>query len=894
MLPPITALCFFSLLYHFTLLAASADLPFPYVPLDNITLDCGSDTDHIIAGRTWTAETRSKLLLVEHKNTSVTATAAERPTSADWVPYGTARLSRFPFTYSFPVTAGPKFVRLYFYPASYLNFSSSNSFFTVKADKFTLLSNFSAGLHAQAEESKVFYREFCLYVEDHQRLNITFIPTPHMPGSFAFINGIEIVSMPHNLYYNVTNAEGIRYVGDSKLLPIDSSFALELMYRLNVGGKNISPQDDTGLYRNWLADNDYLTDARPSSTPSNYTIQLTYDSFTRYSAPDQVYQTARTMGDTNINMKYNLTWEFQVDSGFSYFLRLHFCEFQPLILEENDRVFEIFIADQVAEPHADVIYWSHGNGIPVKQDYLVLIGAKGGEKVQNISVKLHPKDWRKTNYPDAILNGLEIFKLSSSDNLGAPNPDLPPMSPPIDAQSTSNRTKSKSNRTRLAAIIAGSASGIAVLCLLALVVFRRRLRVKDSRYSYKASKLGPFSFTSTKSSKTQKSSLPADLCHHFSLAEIKSATNNFDKVFIIGIGGFGNVYKGFIDGGATPVAIKRLNPESQQGANEFKTEIEMLSQLRHLHLVSLIGYCYEDGEMILVYDYMAHGTLRDHLYKTNNPPLLWKQRLEICIGAARGLQYLHSGANHTIIHRDVKTTNILLDEKWVAKVSDFGLSKIGPTNMTKTHISTVVKGSFGYVDPEYYRLQQLTEKSDVYSFGVVLCEVLCAKPPVNKTISQKPVSLAESFRQCHRKGMLNEIIDPHLDGKITPNCLKKFSEVTVSCLLDKGVERPSMGDVVWGLEFALRLQQSTTGDSVEFGKSETQVESINEESPLKDPSVGDDSDDLFSTTNGFVINSRVGGMTTTSSSDGQSFGSNKSDALMSAAVFSEIMNAKGR
>ncbi|KAK6279967.1 hypothetical protein POUND7_020234, partial [Theobroma cacao] len=376
------------------------------------------------------------------------------------------------------------------------------------------------------------------------------------------------------------------------------------------------------------------------------------------------------------------------------------------------------------------------------------------------------------------------------------------------------------------------------------------------------------------------SNLPSDICRHFSLSEIKAATNNFDTVFIIGVGGFGNVYKGFINGGATAVAIKRLNPESQQGAIEFKTEIQLLSQLRYLHLVSLIGYCNDDNEMILVYDFMAHGTLRDHLYNTDNPHLPWKQRLEICIGAARGLHYLHSGAKHTIIHRDVKTTNILLDEKWVAKVSDFGLSKVGPTNMSKAYVSTVVKGSFGYLDPEYYRRQQLTEKSDVYSFGVVLCEVLCARPPISRIAEKGQVNLAMWAQKCHRNGTFYQIIDPFLRGKIAPECLKKYAEVAMSCLHDEGIQRPSMNDVVWGLEFALQLQESAE-EEIKHGGAENEIDAEDDAPRFKQYDLGDDSGSGFSS---FVI----------TPGDEHSPSTKDSEVIISGAVFSELRNPQGR
>ncbi|KAI5312398.1 hypothetical protein L3X38_041571 [Prunus dulcis] len=483
------------------------------------------------------------------------------------------------------------------------------------------------------------------------------------------------------------------------------------------------------------------------------------------------------------NQLYNLTWMFPVDPKFYYLVRLHFCEFESVITQTRIRQFQIYIANIKAKL-MDVIRLSGGNGIPMYKDYLVFMPA-GSEKKVNLSITLKaiPILWLSRT-SDAILNGLEIFKVNDTmGNLAGPNPNPPPTTPHTAIQS----------RTR-------------------------RPQIKETRRNY-----GHATRRATNKTKCPGSSLPSALCHCFSLGEIQAATQNFNDICIIGRGGFGNVYKGHIDGRATPVAIKRLKPGSSQGAHEFKTEIKMLSHLRHRHLVSLIGYCADGGEMILVYDFMDQGTLSDHLYHKDNPSLPWEQRLEICIGAARGLHYLHKEAMCTIIHRDVKSTNILLDKKWVAKVSDFGLSKMGTTTMSNAHISTVVKGSFGYLDPEYYRRRQLTVKSDVYSFGVVLCEVLCGRPALMLTVERGQMSLAEWAKTCHRDRALNEIIDPCLKGKIAALCFNKFVKIAMSCMHDNGIERPSMDDVVRRLEFALRLQQSAK-DDMDFNIIETNME----------------------------------------------------------------------
>ncbi|PWA97581.1 protein kinase-like domain, Phloem protein 2-like protein [Artemisia annua] len=213
------------------------------------------------------------------------------------------------------------------------------------------------------------------------------------------------------------------------------------------------------------------------------------------------------------------------------------------------------------------------------------------------------------------------------------------------------------------------------------------------------------------------------------LEDIKSATNNFDEKKVIGGGGFGKVYKGEVSHykGRSMVAFKRLDHKFGQGDPEFWKEIMMLSRYTHENLISLLGYCNEGGEMILVYEHASNGSLDFHLSSTT---LTWTQRIKICLDAARGLSYLHDdkGTQQRVLHRDIKSPNILLDENWNAKVSDMGLSKLGPANQQHTALMTTAVGTPGCCDPLYMELGYLiTKESDVYSFGVVLLEVLFGK-----------------------------------------------------------------------------------------------------------------------------------------------------------------------
>ncbi|TQD81011.1 hypothetical protein C1H46_033426 [Malus baccata] len=317
-------------------------------------------------------------------------------------------------------------------------------------------------------------------------------------------------------------------------------------------------------------------------------------------------------------------------------------------------------------------------------------------------------------------------------------------------------------------------------------------------------------FFSPRKKKQNDWAFPEELCRRFTLAEISAATQCFDQTLCIGRGGFGSVFKGRIkvDGDEDRidvVAIKRFSRDLLQGVREFRAEVQLLCQLRHPNLISLVGFCQENGEHIIVYDYMPNGTLSDYLLdpsniKNKDPfPLTWKQRLKICIGVARSIHYLHAGVKHAVIHRAVKCSNVLLDQNLVPKLSDFGLSKMGPPVLSNALIklNSRVTGTLGYLDPEYALSGQLTEKSDVFSFGMVLLEVLCAK------------SVSREIFECVGRGeTFPAMIDPFLMGKVAPDCLRKFMNIAVRCVRPTGAERPTMGEVQVELECALELQES--------------------------------------------------------------------------------------
>ncbi|CAO2034677.1 unnamed protein product [Urochloa humidicola] len=292
----------------------------------------------------------------------------------------------------------------------------------------------------------------------------------------------------------------------------------------------------------------------------------------------------------------------------------------------------------------------------------------------------------------------------------------------------------------------------------------------------------------------------------FTFRQLSHGTNDFSESAVIGRGGYGKVYRGVLADG-TIIAVKRAQKGSLQGSKEFFTEIELLSRLHHRNLVPLLGYCDEEDEQMLVYEFMPNGTVREHLSVRAEDPLDFPTRLRIALGSSRGILYLHTEADPPIFHRDIKASNILLDSKWVAKVADFGLSRLAPVpeieGSAPGHVSTVVKGTPGYLDPEYFLTHKLTDKSDVYSLGVVFLELLTGMQPISHGRN-----IVREIVAANQSGMLLSMVDSRM-GSFHVECVERFGALALWCCRDETDTRPSMVEVVRELEIIWSIMAGT-------------------------------------------------------------------------------------
>ncbi|CAK8569248.1 unnamed protein product [Lathyrus sativus] len=285
----------------------------------------------------------------------------------------------------------------------------------------------------------------------------------------------------------------------------------------------------------------------------------------------------------------------------------------------------------------------------------------------------------------------------------------------------------------------------------------------------------------------------------YSLKELENATDRFSEGKVIGEGGYGVVYRGILQDGSV-VAVKNLLNNKGQAEKEFKVEVEAIGKVRHKNLVGLVGYCAEGAQRMLVYEYVDNGNLEQWLHGDVGPvsPLTWDIRMKIAVGTAKGLAYLHEGLEPKVVHRDVKSSNILLDKKWNARVSDFGLAKL--LGSGKSYVTTRVMGTFGYVSPEYASTGMLNESSDVYSFGILLMELVTGRSPIDYSRPPAEMNLVDWFKGMVASRRGDELLDPLIEIQPSPRSLKRALLVCLRCIDLDANKRPKMGQIVHMLE----------------------------------------------------------------------------------------------
>ncbi|XP_062106364.1 proline-rich receptor-like protein kinase PERK8 [Humulus lupulus] len=419
-------------------------------------------------------------------------------------------------------------------------------------------------------------------------------------------------------------------------------------------------------------------------------------------------------------------------------------------------------------------------------------------------------------------------------------PTQKPTAKPTDGNVTANATSSDGGLKTGGAVAVGVIVGFVVLSFVVMAVWFVRKKKKRERINVGYATPSPFASSQNSDSLFLRPHSPAPLMgtnsnseymyapseggvnnskSFFLYEELLQATNGFSAKNLLGEGGFGCVYKGVLVDGRE-VAVKQLKIGGGQGEREFRAEVEIISRVHHRHLVSLVGYCISDHQRLLVYDYVPNDTLHYNLHGEGRPVMSWEMRVKVAAGAARGIAYLHEDCHPRIIHRDIKSSNILLDNNYEAQVADFGLAKLALDS--NTHVTTRVMGTFGYMAPEYATSGKLTEKSDVYSFGVVLLELITGRKPVDGSQPLGDESLVEWARPLLTQALdtnnFEELVDSRLEQNYKDIELFRMIEAAAACVRHSATKRPRMGQVVRALDSMDDISDLNNG--VKPGQSE--------------------------------------------------------------------------
>ncbi|KAH9665558.1 LRR receptor-like serine/threonine-protein kinase IOS1 [Citrus sinensis] len=622
----------------------------------------------------------------------------------------------------------------------------------------------------------------------------------------------EIIHMPNKGYIHVClvhTYSGTPFISALELRPITNSIyatqsgSLSRYFRWDVG----STTNETFRYpddvydRIWSPNSFYYW--APISTSSNVDSTGTIN----FNLPSTVMQTAAIPANGVTSLEFH--W-VPVNRTFKYYVYMHFSEVGSDLAKNQTREMYIYFNGEK---------W-HGPLSPSHLETVTVYTTSAMTNYSRYDIEIRATD--KSSLPP-ILNALEVYQVKEfpqllthqQDGLNCSYDDNQPpriislnlsssgISGEIDPYifsltSIESLDLSNNSLTGLVPDFLAELESLTVLnlsgnnlqgSLPAGLVEKANNRSLSLRFNYFHSKKKKGSLE-TKNRK-------------FSYFDLLKITNNFERV--LGKGGFGTVYHGYLDD--KQVAVKMLSPSSVQGYKQFQAEVELLIRAHHKNLTILVGYCDEGTNMGLIYEFMANGNLQSHLLEDKADTLSWERRLQIASESAQGLEYLHNGCKPPIVHRDVKSANILLNEKFQAKLADFGLSRIFPVE-GGTHVSTTVVGTPGYLDPEYYISNRLTEKSDVYSFGVVLLELITGQPVIQKTPQR--TLIGQWVSSMLARGDIKNIVDHRLQGDFDTNTVWKAVEIALACIHTISTRRPTMNQVVIELNDCLAMEIART------------------------------------------------------------------------------------